>query len=324
MGRQAGSAIRLRIEAPSPHELRCLVPIERLFQNLALSVEPFATCRVAPGWRLQLPIRDWVTFHFILQGEGGLRVGSGEVLPLRPDCLGIMPPRLTHSIESGSDVQHESSVRGDEPGAPICRLGAGPSEDVGVVVACGRIQVTYGGGGPGLFDRLEEAIVLDFSDSPPMRTTFESLVAEFGTGEPGSSAMMTALMNQCLISVFRRLSDQSDQLPWLDALEDPNLARVLDAILEKPERPHSLESLAELANMSRSVSARRFHECFDRTPMDYLRDVRLRRAARLLQRAELSVNDVASKVGFASRSHFSHAFRDHFGCAPAEFREAPG
>ena len=76
--------------------------------------------------------------------------------------------------------------------------------------------------------------------------------------------------------------------------------------------------------MSRSVFARRFHECFDRTPMDYLRDVRLRRAARLLHRADLSVNDVASKVGFASRSHFSRAFRDHFGCAPADFREASG
>ena len=228
MGRQAGSAIRLRIEAPSPHELRCLVLIERLFQNL--SVEPFATCRVAPGWRLQLPIRDWVIFHFILQGEGGLRVGSGEVLPLRPDCLGIMPPRLTHSIESGSDVQHESSVRGDEPGAPICRLGAGPSEDVGVVVACGRIQVTYGGGGPGLFDRLEEAIVLDFSDSPPMRTTFESLVAEFGTGEPGSSAMMTALMNQCLISVFRRLSDQR----WFGAHLEEHSIRDLPRRLKGP------------------------------------------------------------------------------------------
>jgi transcriptional regulator GlxA family with amidase domain len=193
---------------------------------------------------------------------------------------------------------------------------------VGVVVACGRIQVTYGGGGPGLFDRLEEAMVLDFSDSPPMRATFESLVAEFGTGEPASSAMMTELMNQCLISVFRRLSDHSDPLPWLSALEDPSLGPVLDTMLERPERPHSLETLAELANMSRSVFARRFHECFDRTPMDYLRDVRLRRAARLLHRADLSVNDVASKVGFASRSHFSRAFRDHFGCAPADFREA--
>ena len=74
--------------------------------------------------------------------------------------------------------------------------------------------------------------------------------------------------------------------------------------------------------MSRSVFARRFQECFARTPMDYVRDVRLRRAAQLLHRGELSVNDIATRVGFASRSHFSRAFGEHFDCSPAEFRVA--
>ena len=55
--------------------------------------------------------------------------------------------------------------------------------------------------------------------------------------------------------------------------------------------------------------------------MDYLRDVRLRRAAQLLCRDDLSVDEVASKVGFSSRSHFSHTFRDHFGTSPLAFRE---
>jgi transcriptional regulator GlxA family with amidase domain len=54
--------------------------------------------------------------------------------------------------------------------------------------------------------------------------------------------------------------------------------------------------------------------------MDYLRDVRLRRAAQLLCRDDLSVDEVATKVGFSSRSHFSHTFREHFGAAPMEFR----
>jgi transcriptional regulator GlxA family with amidase domain len=55
--------------------------------------------------------------------------------------------------------------------------------------------------------------------------------------------------------------------------------------------------------------------------MDYLRDVRLRRAAQLLCRGDLSVDEVASKVGFSSRSHFSHTFREHFGASPLAFRE---
>jgi len=33
--------------------------LEKLFGNLALTVDPFATCRLADGWRLRLPVRDW-------------------------------------------------------------------------------------------------------------------------------------------------------------------------------------------------------------------------------------------------------------------------
>jgi AraC family transcriptional activator of mtrCDE len=292
--------------------------LEQLFENLALEVQPFASCHVARGWRLQLPLRDWVILHFVLRGDGGLRAGTEQKrYPLSVNTLALIPPSLVHGLESGTDIQREASVRGDEPG-PICRFGAGPAESVGLVVACGRIQVTYGGG-PGLFGLLKEPLVLDFSVSPQMRAIFESLIDEHG--ELGSAAMMNALMNQCLIAVFRRIAADPDcPLPWLSALEDPSLARVLSEILERPERHYSVDMLAHIAVMSRSVFAEKFQSCFHRTPMDYLRDVRLRRAAQLLHRGDLSVGEVATKVGFSSRSHFSRIFNEQFGRSPVQFR----
>jgi transcriptional regulator GlxA family with amidase domain len=142
---------------------------------------------------------------------------------------------------------------------------------------------------------------------------------------PAGAAMMSALMSQCLVLLFRRLSAHPEcKLPWLSALDDPRLSRVLGEILERPEQPYSLEGLAALAGMSRSVFAKRFHQSFDRTPMDYVREVRLRCGARLLLRQELSVDAVAGRVGFASRSHFSRAFQEHFGCSPTVFRAHRG
>jgi len=297
------------------------VILERLFDNLVLTVDPFATCQLAEGWRLRLPCRDWVTFHYTLGGGGGLRLATGETLPLEANVLAVMPPNTKHAIECGSEVQHETGVEGQVTDAPLCEFVAGPLDDVNLTIACGRIQVTYGEG-LGLFDHLQKAIVLDFNDSPQMRTTFESLVGEYHKTGAASHAMMTALMNQCLILVLRRVSDEAQgALPWLSALEDPQLAGVIDAMLQHPEQHHTVESLASIAHMSRSAFARRFTECFNRPPMDYLRDVRLRRAAQLLCRGDLSVDEVASKVGFSSRSHFSHTFRDHFGASPLAFRE---
>jgi transcriptional regulator GlxA family with amidase domain len=108
--------------------------------------------------------------------------------------------------------------------------------------------------------------------------------------------------------------------PWLSALDDPRLARVIETILNRPEQHHTLDVLASIAYTSRSTFTRHFEQSFGRTPMDYLREIRLRRAAQLLRIKGLTVDSVASKVGFAGRSHFSRAFHDQFGCSPADFR----
>jgi AraC family transcriptional regulator, activator of mtrCDE len=91
-------------------------------------------------------------------------------------------------------------------------------------------------------------------------------------------------------------------------------------ILEHPERPYTLEFLASQAFMSRSMFAQRFATCFDRSPMAFAKGVRIRRAAALLQRTDMAIEDIASRVGFASRSHFSRAFRESFGQSPGRFR----
>ena len=74
--------------------------------------------------------------------------------------------------------------------------------------------------------------------------------------------------------------------------------------------------------MSRSVFAERFRATFGSTPISFLHDVRLRRAAGFLrQRGVASIEQIAWRVGFNSRSHFSRAFKEHFGISPAAFRE---
>jgi AraC-like DNA-binding protein len=295
--------------------------LEKLFDNLAMTVDPFATCRLSDGWRLRLPCRDWVTLHYTLAGKGELKLGSGEVLPIPGNSLAVMPPNLVHAVQCGQ-VVHETGIDGQgDPNAPICELVAGSLDNIAVTIACGRIQVSYAGSF-GLFDHLKEAIVLDFAENQKMRFIFESLIEEYQKSGPASAAMMEALMNQCLIEVLRAAESSSDgSLPWLSALDDPRISKVIDVILDHPEKAYTVESLADIAAMSRATFVRHFEKCFDRTPMDYLRDVRLRRAAQLLQVSTTPVDGVASRVGYASRSHFSKAFTDQFGISPAEFRK---
>ena len=100
-----------------------------------------------------------------------------------------------------------------------------------------------------------------------------------------------------------RLEAGDPAVTWLAALADPGLWRGLRAMLEDPGRPHTLESLAEAAGMSRSRFAARFQAAYGQGAMTLLRDLRLARA-----------------VGFQSRSAFTRAFRHWSGESPARWR----
>lgn len=302
--------------------------LERLLDGLALRVEPFARCHVGSGACLELDGLGWVTLHVVLQGEGELRAPAGWAAPLRPGMLALVPTRMPHSMRAGDGrtvtVAHDGAA-GDGGGLRQLVAGAGilddhPDGSDALVVACGELQVLFAGG-PGLFDLLTEPLVEDLSDSDETMGWIRRMLEESGRAEPGQRAMLTALMHACLVELFRRLCRGGDcGLPWLEALEDPHLGAALRVLLEHPERDHTVDSLAAAAAMSRSAFAERFTARFGQTPKALLRDVRLRRGARLLQDSGLPVATIARRVGFASRSHFSRAFRDRFDVSPSQFR----
>jgi AraC-like DNA-binding protein len=72
--------------------------------------------------------------------------------------------------------------------------------------------------------------------------------------------------------------------------------------------------------MSRSAFAERFSAVLGRPPIEFLKEVRLRRAAQLLEMTDLPVKVVAGSVGYSSRSYFSRAFKELYGTYPANFR----
>ena len=107
---------------------------------------------------------------------------------------------------------------------------------------------------------------------------------------------------------------------WVTTLGKPALERALTAMLDTPEAPHTLQSLAETAGMSRAAFAEQFKQSFDRTAMDFLKEIRLRRGAQLLTGTDLPVKLIAARIGFDSRSYFSRAFKAFAGKDPATYR----
>ena len=86
------------------------------------------------------------------------------------------------------------------------------------------------------------------------------------------------------------------------------------------EAGFTVEQFAGDLSVSRSTLRRRLKDATGQTPAEFVRHLRLERAAQLLQEDEdLRVYQLADAVGYESPDHFSRLFRDHFGVAPSEY-----
>jgi AraC-like DNA-binding protein len=297
------------------------VSIDHLLQDLAIDVEPFATCIVSSGWRLRVPETAGATLHFVLQGTGELRLRRQDPRPLAPFTLAVVPDQRAHVLQVPPTPLREARADLEATGR-LAEHVAGVDGDRELLVICGRVQVRYGGATP-LFALLEEPIVVDFTGSAAVRSAFAHLLEESRTPQLGQVTMLRALMAQCLVALLRHLHDtRREDAGWLAAVADPRIAKAVAAVLDDPGAPHTVDSLAARASLSRSAFASRFRTMLGRPPMDFVRHVRMHRAATLLRTTDLDTATVAHRVGFASRSHFSQTFLATVGASPSAYRRA--
>lgn len=298
--------------------------LDKLLSNIDVHVDYLSLCLLSSGWRLRLPGPPDVMLHFVLQGRGTVRGPENRAYPLAPCWLAIVPKGAAHRLESGGEVKHERRIDVMPKGVRIPpSLVAGSSEHPDLIIACGIVRVRYGKS-LGVFDQLRDVLAVDMSDCPQVQAALEGIIAEQSEPGYGSEAMKGALMTECLVHLFRCLARaRNGTLPWIAALDDPRLARVVNRILDHPAAHHTVDSLAEIASMSRSAFAQHFAEAFGYPPMNLVRLVRMQSAADLLAQEDLlSIDAVANRVGFSSRSQFSRAFKSRFNCSPSAYRAA--
>jgi AraC-like DNA-binding protein len=92
----------------------------------------------------------------------------------------------------------------------------------------------------------------------------------------------------------------------------------------EPERRWTVAELARRAAMSRPVFARKFTAEFGRSPLRYLTELRMERAAELLRGSELGLAEIGERVGYASEFAFNRAFKRWSAVPPGTYRRGNG
>lgn len=96
----------------------------------------------------------------------------------------------------------------------------------------------------------------------------------------------------------------------------------VDYICENFARSISVAALASACNLSVSALERRFRKHLDKTPHQYINEVRLTHARQMLLETDRPVGSIALETGFADHSHFTRAYKRHFGEPPRATRSA--
>lgn len=101
---------------------------------------------------------------------------------------------------------------------------------------------------------------------------------------------------------------------------DENIQRAVNYINENLDKDLSIHSISKGTNLSKSVLYRHFHRFFNCTVSQYISNKRIEKSIDYLLKSNLSIEEIAQKVGFASGSYYSKIFKKEKGKSPLRYK----
>lgn len=158
------------------------------------------------------------------------------------------------------------------------------------------------------------------SGDPFIREIMEDLHREYMNREDGFRMMckgqilrLITYMARCYVK--ETLTDR-ERMKHIKQLERFNTVR--QYIENHYAESISNAQLAELIHLSEDRFNHLFKECMGISPLQYMNDIRLKKAVQLLKAGEYSSTEVAEMVGFTDYNHFGRLFRRTYGCTPTK------
>ncbi len=279
------------------------------------------TTHLRQPWGLRFPPGP---AHFCFVETGGAWVTPTGQPPVRigPGDLVLLPLGKGHTIVDNADspidnVETVAPDRFDRDKLILRHGGEGPTSQL----VCGFFSFE-GSPLPAVLSALPALIHVPKGDAGApawLAAISHFLVDEAQQPDPGSSLMISRLIDLLVIRTLRSwAASEANRVGWLGGLAEERIGRVLAAMHADPFRRWTVETLAAVASMSRSIFAERFTAAVGEPPLRYLSRWRLTIAADMLRSGGLKVTEAAYKTGYASDAAFSRAFKSHFGYAPSE------
>ena len=297
-------------------------PLSDVLSLLKPRSQYYAGFDAAGDWAFDFPPHEGIKFTAVMRGSCW---GVTEDLehPVRfeeGDCF-LLNSRRRFVLSSDPAIAPQD---GDHLLEAVARDGIAVHNGGGeVFLISGRFEFS-GNHAAVLFDALPPLVNIPGASSQAeiLRWSLDQLAAELRSPQPGGALMSTHLVHLMLVQVLRLFLTASGELPkgWFLALTDRQISPVIGAMHAEPARHWTLEELARVAGISRTVFAQRFKALVGSTAMDYLTRWRMLVAADRLRNGSENVSSIAFSLGYESESAFSTAFKRIMACSPTQYR----
>ena len=159
------------------------------------------------------------------------------------------------------------------------------------------------------------------SDKAAMRWSLERMRQELREPQPGGFLVAQHLAYMMLVQALRlHLAEGlKSGVGWLFALADKQMSAAITAMHDDPAHRWTLQELAQVAGMSRSIFAQKFKDTVGEPPMEYLVRWRMTLAADKLVNSSDPISVIALSLGYESESAFGKAFKRVMGCSPRQY-----
>jgi len=300
--------------------------LSEVLQDLRLASSSYCRTEMRAPWGIEIPSDEGAVFHFMVEGSCWLRPRSGRPLRLTRGDVVLLPRGSGHALVDGPGAQARPlrelprerlgeatfRLRGDGPGARTLLVCCGVSFEASalhpLLWMMPEVLHVPGGG----------------RDDAALAVLLDTMATEVREQRMGAATVMARLADIVVTRVVRAWVEARAEpvTGWLAAIRDPQLGAALAAFHRSPERVWDVAALAAAAHLSRSQFSERFTVSLGVAPAHYVASWRMHLATRWLARDQLSVREVASRLGYDSEPSFSRAFKRIVGRPPGGLRRA--
>ena len=125
-----------------------------------------------------------------------------------------------------------------------------------------------------------------------------------------------------LRSIFSGSTEEKEEEKSLNTLDQTFIGRLREVMQKNMgDSEYSVERLGADVGLSRVQLYRKVKALTGMTPVEILRETRLKRAMQLLKTTDKTVSEIANEVGFATPGYFSSCFKKQYDKYPTDIRE---